>query len=103
MGPYVEATKADRTRQQHRGSAVHAELSSTLFVSSTDPLASGPCARRRSRLGPGSEPPERHLERQLGLLHAGAERLTTGLREQEARRQQTYTRYPEGRDRSGSS
>ncbi|MFE7774025.1 hypothetical protein ACFU5O_09000 [Streptomyces sp. NPDC057445] len=52
-----------------------------------------------TRLNPGSEPPERHLERQLGLLHAEAESLASALREQEARRQQTHTRYLEDRGR----
>ncbi|MFD7442556.1 hypothetical protein [Streptomyces sp. NPDC059909] len=40
MGPYLDAAKADRTWQQLKGSAGHAELSGTLFISSTDPLAS---------------------------------------------------------------
>ncbi|MEU9361469.1 hypothetical protein AB0D35_25595 [Streptomyces sp. NPDC048301] len=50
-----------------------------------------------TRMTPGSEPPERHLERQLELLHREAEQLATGLREAEARRQQTHTRYLEDR------
>ncbi|MGW1881602.1 hypothetical protein [Streptomyces sp. NPDC001970] len=50
-----------------------------------------------TRLNPGSEPPERHLERQLGLLHTEAEAIASALREQEARRQQTHTRYLEDR------
>ncbi|MFD4034108.1 hypothetical protein ACFWVP_27270 [Streptomyces sp. NPDC058637] len=50
-----------------------------------------------TRVAPGSEPPERHLERQLDLLHREAEGLATGLREAEARRQQTHTRYLEDR------
>ncbi|MEU6981690.1 MULTISPECIES: hypothetical protein [unclassified Streptomyces] len=40
MEPYLAAARADRTWQQLRGSAGHAELSGTLFVTSTDPLAS---------------------------------------------------------------
>lgn len=50
-----------------------------------------------TRMTPGSEPPERHLERQLALLQEEAERLATTLRETEARRQETHTRYLEGR------
>lgn len=36
---------------------------------------------------PGTESPELHRERQLGLLRKDAERLAAGLREVEARRQ----------------
>jgi hypothetical protein len=50
-----------------------------------------------TRLTPGAEPPERHLERQLGLLRDEAERLAVNLREAEARRQETHTRYLEDR------
>ncbi|MFF5155048.1 hypothetical protein ACFY3N_02040 [Streptomyces sp. NPDC000348] len=50
-----------------------------------------------TRLAPGQEPPERHLERQLGLLREEAERLAAGLRETEARRQESHTRYLEDR------
>ncbi|MBO4258903.1 hypothetical protein [Streptomyces griseorubiginosus] len=50
-----------------------------------------------TRMTPGSEPPERHLERQLTLLQEEAERLATTLRETEARRQETHTRYLEER------
>ncbi|MFE9096211.1 hypothetical protein [Streptomyces sp. NPDC007264] len=50
-----------------------------------------------SRLTPGQEPPERHLERQLDLLHEEAGRLASALRETEARRQETHTRYLEDR------
>ncbi|MFF1837602.1 hypothetical protein ACFVXE_25850 [Streptomyces sp. NPDC058231] len=53
-----------------------------------------------TRLAPGTEPPERHLEQQLSLLHREAEELAAGLREAEARRQQTHTRYLEDRGRS---
>nr|WP_245873881.1 hypothetical protein [Streptomyces phaeoluteigriseus] len=52
-----------------------------------------------TRLAPGQEPPERHLERQLTLLHEEAERLAAGLRETEARRQESHTRYLEDRSR----
>ncbi|MER5909214.1 hypothetical protein ABT124_01610 [Streptomyces sp. NPDC001982] len=54
-----------------------------------------------TRLAPGQEPPERHLERQLGLLRAEAERLAADLRETEARRQESHTRYLEERGGSG--
>ncbi|MCX5194740.1 hypothetical protein OOK31_12670 [Streptomyces sp. NBC_00249] len=50
-----------------------------------------------TRLTPGGESPERHLERQLSLLLEEAERVTADLRETEARRQQTHTTYLEGR------
>ncbi|WP_328873524.1 hypothetical protein OHT76_27480 [Streptomyces sp. NBC_00287] len=56
-------------------------------------------ARWWTRLTPGQEPPERHLERQLGLLRQEAESLAAALRDTEARRQETHTRYLE--DRSG--
>ncbi|MFG3659956.1 hypothetical protein [Streptomyces sp. NPDC047706] len=49
------------------------------------------------RMTPGQEPPERHLERQLTLLHEEAERLAANLRETEARRQESHTRYLEDR------
>ncbi|PNV36683.1 hypothetical protein C1708_12170 [Streptomyces sp. DH-12] len=50
-----------------------------------------------TRLAPGQEPPERHLERQLGLLRKEAEGLAASLRESEARRQESHTRYLEDR------
>ncbi|MFI9615614.1 hypothetical protein ACIHCM_28720 [Streptomyces sp. NPDC052023] len=49
------------------------------------------------RMTPGGEPPEQHLERQLTLLHEEAERLAANLRETEARRQESHTRYLEDR------
>lgn len=49
------------------------------------------------RMTPGQEPPERHLERQLALLQEEAERLAANLREIEARRQESHTRYLEDR------
>lgn len=52
-----------------------------------------------TRMTPGSEPPERHLERQLALLQEEAEGLATALRETEARRQESLTRYLEDRGR----
>ncbi|MFG2023789.1 hypothetical protein [Streptomyces sp. NPDC048825] len=54
-------------------------------------------ARWWTRLTPGAEPPERHLERQLALLQGEMETLTTSLREVEARRQESHTRYLEDR------
>ncbi|MEU9732328.1 hypothetical protein [Streptomyces sp. NPDC048002] len=54
-------------------------------------------ARWWTRLTPGQEPPERHLERQLGVLRQEAERLAASLRDAEARRQETHTRYLEDR------
>jgi hypothetical protein len=53
-----------------------------------------------ARLQPGSEPPERHLERQLTLLYDEATALATSLREVEARRQETQTHYLEDRHRA---
>ncbi|MEU4655285.1 hypothetical protein AB0G32_15330 [Streptomyces sp. NPDC023723] len=50
-----------------------------------------------SRVTPGGEPPERHLERQLGLLHEEAAALAGRLRETEERRQESHTRYLEDR------
>ncbi|MFM9589130.1 hypothetical protein ACKI1J_06265 [Streptomyces scabiei] len=52
-----------------------------------------------TRLTPGTDPPERHLERQLGLLQSELGRLAATLRDAEARRQESHTRYLE--DRSG--
>ncbi|MFE0648849.1 hypothetical protein ACFVZH_09715 [Streptomyces sp. NPDC059534] len=40
MDAYLAAARGDRTWQQLKGSASHAELSGTLFITSTDPLAS---------------------------------------------------------------
>ncbi|WP_199827461.1 hypothetical protein [Streptomyces xylophagus] len=53
-----------------------------------------------TRVAPGTEPPERHLERQLNVLHEEAQGLATSLRETEARRQESHTRYLEDRGRS---
>ncbi|MEV6421943.1 hypothetical protein [Streptomyces sp. NPDC051662] len=52
-----------------------------------------------TRLQPGTEPPERHLERQLTVLYDEAHALATALREAEARRQETHTRYLEDRNK----
>ncbi|MGY5010785.1 hypothetical protein ACWCY6_22335 [Streptomyces sp. 900105755] len=51
-----------------------------------------------TRLTPGQEPPERHLERQLAVLKEEAGQLAAGLRDTEARRQETHTRYLEDRN-----
>ncbi|MFJ3900769.1 hypothetical protein [Streptomyces sp. NPDC090025] len=40
MEPYLAAARADRTWQQLKGSAGHADLSGTVFITSTDPIAS---------------------------------------------------------------
>ncbi len=40
MDAYLAAARADRTWQQLKGSAGHTELSGTLFITSTDPVAS---------------------------------------------------------------
>ncbi len=54
-------------------------------------------ARWWTRLTPGQEPPERHLELQLALLRQEAETLAATLRDTEARRQETHSRYLEDR------
>jgi hypothetical protein len=53
-----------------------------------------------TRLAPGTEPPERHLERQLTVLQEEARGLARQLREAEERRQETHTRFLEERGRS---
>ncbi|MET8270279.1 substrate-binding domain-containing protein [Streptomyces sp. NPDC005134] len=40
MAPYLKAAKADRTWQQLKGAGKHAELTGTVFITSTDPVAS---------------------------------------------------------------
>ena len=50
-----------------------------------------------SRLTPGQQPPEEHLERQLSLLDEEVRRLADTLRDAEARRQESHTRYLEDR------
>ncbi|MGW3092558.1 hypothetical protein ACWDCC_03830 [Streptomyces sp. NPDC001102] len=50
-----------------------------------------------TRMAPGTDPPEHHLERQLTVLREEAETLAAALRETEARRQETHTRYLEER------
>ncbi|MFF3324584.1 hypothetical protein [Streptomyces sp. NPDC002889] len=40
MEPYLKAARADRTWQQLKGAAGHAELTGTVFITSTDPVAS---------------------------------------------------------------
>ncbi|MEV5973880.1 hypothetical protein [Streptomyces sp. NPDC051921] len=52
-----------------------------------------------TRVVPGSEPPERHLERQLAALHGEAAAIADALRQAEVRRQETHTRYLEDRGR----
>ncbi|MGW8366737.1 hypothetical protein ACWGK1_40135 [Streptomyces wedmorensis] len=52
-----------------------------------------------SRVTPGAEPPERHLERQLAALRDEASVIADELHEAEALRQQTHTRYLEERNR----
>ncbi|MER6994359.1 hypothetical protein [Streptomyces sp. NPDC000410] len=52
-----------------------------------------------TRLTPGTEPPERHLERQLTVLHDEAAGIAAALQDAEARRQRTHTHYLEERRR----
>ncbi|MET8061758.1 hypothetical protein [Streptomyces microflavus] len=40
MGPYLKAAEADRTWQQLEGASGQAELSGTVFITSTDPVSS---------------------------------------------------------------
>ncbi|MFF8374739.1 hypothetical protein ACF07V_01220 [Streptomyces sp. NPDC015661] len=50
-----------------------------------------------SRVAPGAEPPERHLERQLSVLHEEMSGIAAALRQAEAIRQEIHTRYLEDR------
>lgn len=50
-----------------------------------------------TRLAPGQDSPEDHLQRQLSLLRQELVRLAASLRETEARRQESHTRYLEER------
>ncbi|WP_406169404.1 hypothetical protein OIE52_32515 [Streptomyces canus] len=50
-----------------------------------------------TRMTPGTESPELHLEQQLGLMKQDAQQLVAALRDTEARRQETHTRYLEDR------
>ncbi|MFF6789652.1 hypothetical protein ACVW0K_004588 [Streptomyces filamentosus] len=50
-----------------------------------------------SRVTPGSEPPERHLERQLAALREEAGLIASALQEAEELRQRAHTRYLEDR------
>ncbi|MFJ5828470.1 hypothetical protein [Streptomyces sp. NPDC093089] len=50
-----------------------------------------------SRFTPGTEPPEVHLERQVAALHEEAAAIAAALRDAEAVRQETHTRYVEER------
>ncbi|MFE5897931.1 hypothetical protein ACFQ67_10980 [Streptomyces sp. NPDC056488] len=52
-----------------------------------------------SRVAPGTEPPERHLERQLAALREEAAGIAAALHEAEEIRQRTHTRYLEDRGR----
>ncbi|QUC56366.1 hypothetical protein IOD14_05960 [Streptomyces sp. A2-16] len=50
-----------------------------------------------TRMTPGTESPELQLEQQLGLMKKDAQHLAAALRDTEARRQETHTRYLEDR------
>ncbi|MFI8764783.1 hypothetical protein ACIGN6_07660 [Streptomyces sp. NPDC053792] len=50
-----------------------------------------------SRVAPGAEPPERHLERQLSVLREETAAIATALQQAEAIRQEIHTRYLEER------
>ncbi|MGW1909465.1 hypothetical protein ACWCQS_01555 [Streptomyces sp. NPDC002076] len=47
---------------------------------------------------PGTQSPERHLDRRLALLREEAEHLVSDLRDREARRQESHTRHLEERN-----
>ncbi|RAJ86467.1 MULTISPECIES: hypothetical protein [unclassified Streptomyces] len=51
-----------------------------------------------TRIAPGQEQPERHLERQLTVVHDELTGIVGTLRETEARRQESHTRYLEERN-----
>ena len=53
-----------------------------------------------TRLAPGQEPPERHLERQLAVLYKETRQLAAAMRDAEALRQETHSRYLEDRNKS---
>ncbi|MEE1771501.1 hypothetical protein PUR34_25965 [Streptomyces sp. JV185] len=92
-GPVAEALAADPEGVHVLARAVRQDL-----LESVDAFVR---VRPWTRMVPGTEPPERHLERQLALLHREIEELATSLREAETRRQQTHTRYLEDRGRNG--
>ncbi|MER6346680.1 hypothetical protein ACWC10_13215 [Streptomyces sp. NPDC001595] len=50
-----------------------------------------------TRVAPGRQSPEEHLERQLSVLREEVRQVAAGLGESEARRQESHTRYLEGR------
>ena len=50
-----------------------------------------------SRVAPGTEPPERHLERQLTALHRETTSIASALRDAEERRQEAHTIVTEDR------
>ena len=50
-----------------------------------------------TRMTPGTESPELHLEQQLSFMKKDAEHLAAGLRATESHRQETHTRYLENR------
>ncbi|MES9805530.1 hypothetical protein ACPCSP_14775 [Streptomyces cinereoruber] len=52
-----------------------------------------------ARVAPGTEPPERHLRRQLDALYGEAAGIAAALQEAEEIRQRTHTRYLEDRGR----
>ncbi|MEU8892505.1 hypothetical protein [Streptomyces sp. NPDC048442] len=59
-------------------------------------------ARWWTRFTPGTEPPERHLERQLTLVHEELATVASSLRKAEEQRQESLTYYLEKRpSRSG--
>lgn len=52
-----------------------------------------------ARLTPGQDPPERHLEHQLELLHEEARQLVESVGEEEQQRQRTLSQYLEDRSK----
>ncbi|WP_418958812.1 hypothetical protein [Streptomyces tritici] len=48
-----------------------------------------------NRVAPGADPPERHLERQLGALHRKMTAIASAMRDAELRRQEAHTLFTE--------
>ncbi|MFE7813766.1 hypothetical protein ACFU5P_17755 [Streptomyces sp. NPDC057433] len=78
--------------------AVHA-LSRTVRQDVPEAVDTFVRTRWWARLAPGQEPPERHLEHQLGLLGAEALRLVESVGEEERQRQRTLSQYLKDRSK----
>ncbi|MEU3148450.1 MULTISPECIES: hypothetical protein [unclassified Streptomyces] len=78
--------------------AVHA-LSRTVRQDVPEAVDTFVRTRWWARLAPGQEPPERHLEHQLGLLGAEALRLVESVGEEERQRQRALSQYLKDRSK----